>query len=135
MYILKHRNGWIMGAKWDKGATPTLTRTYGATGMVANIGIDAQIVRNDFDGAPLFREMIDVEDTLGNKFIRVPKLYIKKIDEVIKQKVLVKGFTIQDCINRRGNRILNEITSKEKNVVLEIENLTLISQHGLGVND
>ena len=58
-----------------------------------------------------------------------------KIDEVIKQKVLVKGFTIQDCINRRGNRILNEITSKEKNVVLEIENLTLISQHGLGVND
>ena len=58
-----------------------------------------------------------------------------KIDEVIKQKVLVKGFTIKDCINRRRNRILNEITSKEKGIVLEIENLTLISQHGLGVND
>ena len=58
-----------------------------------------------------------------------------KIDEVIKQKVLVKGFTIQDCINRRGNRILNEIRLKEKGIVLEIENLTLISQHGLGVND
>ena len=58
-----------------------------------------------------------------------------KIGEVVKQKVLVKGFTIEDCINRRGNRILNEITSKEKTVVFEIENLTLISQHGLGVND
>ena len=58
-----------------------------------------------------------------------------KIGEVVKQKVLVKGFTIEDCINRRGNRILNEIRLKEKGIVLEIENLTLISQHGLGVND
>ena len=58
-----------------------------------------------------------------------------KIGEVVKHKVLVKGFTIQDCINRRGNRILNEINSKEKGVHLEVENLILISQHGLGVND
>lgn len=58
-----------------------------------------------------------------------------KIGEVVKQKVLVKGFTIQDCINRRGNRILSESSSKEKGVVLEVENLILISQHGLGVND
>lgn len=58
-----------------------------------------------------------------------------KIGEVVKQKVLVKGFTIEDCINRRGNRILNQISSKEKGIVLEVENLILVSQHGLGVND
>lgn len=82
MYLLKHRNGWIMGAKWDKGESPALTRTYGSVGMVANVGIDGQIVRNDFDGAPFFREIINSEDTYGNKFRRLPKLYIKKVDEV-----------------------------------------------------
>lgn len=81
MYLLKHRNGWIMGAKWDKGESPNLTRTYGSVGMVANVGIDSQIVRNDFDGAPFFREIINSEDSYGNKFRRLPKLYVKKVDE------------------------------------------------------
>lgn len=91
MYLLKHRNGWIMGAKWDKGESPTLTRTYGAVGMVANVGIDSQIVRNDFDAAPFFREIIDVEDSYGNKFRRLPKLYIKKVDEVGNKEWLISN--------------------------------------------
>ena len=91
MYILKHRNGWIMGAQWNKGADPALARTYGSVGMVANIGVDAQVVRNDFDGAPFFREMIDAEDTLGNKFVRIPKIYIKKVDEESNKEWLISN--------------------------------------------
>jgi hypothetical protein len=70
----------VYGILWDKGETPTLTRTDASVNMVANIGIDAQVVRNDFDSAPIYRDMVEVEDTLGNKFIRIPKFYIKKTD-------------------------------------------------------
>ena len=77
---------------------------------------------------------IYLADVLIGKY-KVSRKSKTKIDEVIKQKVLVKGFTIKDCINRRGNRILNEISSKEKGVVLKVEDLILVSQHGLGVND
>lgn len=69
-----------LGASWDKGEDPTLTRTDFAVGKVANIGIDSQVVRNDFDSASIYREIIDVEDTLGNKFVRIPKFYIRNVD-------------------------------------------------------
>jgi len=48
--------------------------------MVANVGVDNQIVQNDFDFAPIFGEMAEVDDNLGNVFIRIPKFYIKKTD-------------------------------------------------------
>ena len=70
----------IYGAVWDKGSIPTLTRINDAEGMVANIGIDGEIVQNDFDNASIFGEMHDVVDTLGNVFVRIPKFYIKKVD-------------------------------------------------------
>jgi hypothetical protein len=38
----------IYGVSWDKGETPDLTRTDDAVGMVANIGIDDEIVTNRF---------------------------------------------------------------------------------------
>jgi hypothetical protein len=50
--------------------------------MEANAGVDATVVRNDFDSAPIFREIVDVEDTLGNKFVRIPKFYIRKTEGV-----------------------------------------------------
>ena len=48
--------------------------------MIANVGVDNQVVQNDFDFAPIFGEMAEVEDNLGNVFIRIPKFYIKKTD-------------------------------------------------------
>lgn len=70
----------IYGVAWDKGADPTLIRTNDALGMVANVGVDNQIVQNDFDYAPIFGEIHDVVDSLGNVFVRIPKFYIRKTD-------------------------------------------------------
>lgn len=70
----------IYGVAWDKSSNPTLIRTDDAVGMVAEVGVDNQIVRNDFDYAPIFGEMHDVTDTYGNVFVRIPKFYIRKTD-------------------------------------------------------
>lgn len=70
----------IYGVAWDKGSNPILTRTNDAIGMVSNVGVDNQVVQNDFDFAPIFGEMTEVIDSLGNVFIRIPKFYIKKTD-------------------------------------------------------
>jgi hypothetical protein len=71
-------NHLIMGVKWDRTATPDLERTNQAKGRIAGVGVDDQIVRNDFDNMPIFGEMHDVTDSYGNKFVRIPKFYIKK---------------------------------------------------------
>ena len=80
--IIKLKSGIepIFGVIWDKSSNPTLTRINDAIGMVANAGIDSEIVRNDFDNVPLFGEIHEVVDTLGNVFVRIPKFYIKKVD-------------------------------------------------------
>jgi len=70
----------IYGVAWDKGSGSVLTRTNDAVGMVANAGVGMTPVINDFDTAQIFGEMAEVEDTLGNKFIRIPKCYIRKVD-------------------------------------------------------
>jgi hypothetical protein len=70
----------VYGVRWDKGSSPTLTRTGDAVGKVANVGVDAQFVQNDFDNMQIYREIGKVFDTLGNEFIRIPKFYIRKTD-------------------------------------------------------
>jgi hypothetical protein len=70
----------VYGVAWDKSSNPTLTRINDSVGMVANVGVDGEVVQNDFDFAPIFGEMAEVEDNLGNVFIRIPKFYIKKTD-------------------------------------------------------
>lgn len=72
----------IYGVSWDKGESPTLTRTDDAVGAVANAGIGLEVVQNDFDNTPLFGSIREVTDELGNVFIRIPKCYIKKTDGV-----------------------------------------------------
>lgn len=69
-----------LGATWDKNASPILIRTDAAVGMVANAGVDDEIVRNDFDQAPIYRNITEATDSQGNVFVRIPKLYIKKND-------------------------------------------------------
>lgn len=68
----------ILGVKWNRTSNPVMTRISGAVGMTAAIGIDGQVVINDFDNAPIYRDMKQVTDVLGNVFIRIPKFYIRK---------------------------------------------------------
>lgn len=70
----------VMGASWDKGEDPTLTRTDYAVGKTAQVGVDSGGAINHFDKMPIFRDMREVEDNYGNVFIRIPKFYIKKVD-------------------------------------------------------
>src|SRR5690606_15287933 len=39
----------IFGAYWDKSSNPQMIRTDAAVGLVAEAGVDGQLVRNDFD--------------------------------------------------------------------------------------
>jgi hypothetical protein len=68
----------IFGVSWDGGENPTLTRINTSQGMVANAGVDSQVVRNDFDYAPIFSEIEDYVDDYSNQFVSIPKFYIKK---------------------------------------------------------
>ena len=70
----------IYGVSWSKGESPILMRTDAAVGMTANAGIDNQTVHNDFDDAGIYRDIIEVTDSLGNVFMRIPKFYIRKTD-------------------------------------------------------
>lgn len=77
----KAMDGMVLGAKWDKESSPTLIRTDGAVGLIAQAGVDDGIALNDFDQMPIYSEMRDVTDHLGNVFVRIPKFYIRKVDE------------------------------------------------------
>ena len=72
----------IYGVSWDKAATPTLTRTDNSIGFTAAVGVNGGIVANSFDTAEIYKDIVEVTDTLGNKFVRIPKFYIKKTDGV-----------------------------------------------------
>ena len=68
----------IYGVSWGKVASPALTRTDAAVGMVAAAGVDANVVTNNFDSAEIYKDIVDVTDALGNVFVRIPKVYIEK---------------------------------------------------------
>ncbi len=92
----------IFGVAWDKSSNPTLTRTDAAVGLVANVGIDDEVVQNDFDRVQIFGEIHDVEDSLGNVFVRIPKFYIRKTDTPTQKtwqisKTKHKGFYLPWC--------------------------------------
>ena len=70
----------VFGAEWDKQSSPILTRTDDARGLTANVGVDDQVVYNDFDSVPIFGDIHDATDELGNVFVRILKLYIRKKD-------------------------------------------------------
>ena len=81
--ILKSRNNYrVFGVSWDKGTSPTLTRTDAAKGLTANAGVDTGVVVNQFDSLPIFGEIKTVTDSYGNVFRRIPKFYIGKSDGV-----------------------------------------------------
>lgn len=66
----------VYGLRYDG---TTYTRLNDAVGMVANAGVNAQEVKNDFDSAEIYSEMVEVTDSLENSYILIPKFYIKKV--------------------------------------------------------
>ncbi len=81
--ILSYMDDFLpIGASWDKGETPTLSRTDLAIGKTADIGIDGASATNDFDSMPIYRDIYTITDSLGNEFVRIPKFYIRKTDGV-----------------------------------------------------
>ena len=69
----------IYGVSWEAGTTnPALSRTGAAVGKVAAAGVGAGTVTNDFDTLAPWSEMTSVTDDLGNVFIRIPKVYVRK---------------------------------------------------------
>ncbi len=92
----------VYGVSWDKSSNPTLARTDNSVGLVANAGVDSNAVRNDFDRVQIFGEIHDVEDSLGNVFVRIPKFYIRKTDSPTLKtwqisKTKYKGFYLPWC--------------------------------------
>jgi hypothetical protein len=80
LLLFDNQSAKVYGVSWNKGSSPTLTRTDSAVGMVANAGVDTTVVRNDFDNAEIYKDITQVTDSLGNVFMRIPKFYIKKTD-------------------------------------------------------
>jgi len=70
----------VFGVAWDKGSNPVMTRTDSSIGRTATVAAYGTPAVNSFDGAPIFGEIYDVTDTLGNVFARIPKFYIAKTD-------------------------------------------------------
>ena len=83
VYSLLNQDRRIFGVSWTVGqSSPIGIRTHDAVGLTANIGVDNQVVVNDFDNLPIWGQMKEVTDLLGNVFIRIPKFYIKKGNEI-----------------------------------------------------
>ena len=80
LLLFGNNSAKIYGVSWNKGSSPTLTRTNNSIGMVANAGVGSTPVRNDFDSAEIYKDITQVTDALGNVFMRIPKFYIKKTD-------------------------------------------------------
>lgn len=78
--VTSRRPPEIYGASWDKGEGSILTRTNHASGKRANAGVDLVYAIDDFDFAEIYKQMIEVTDSYGNVFIRIPKFYIRKVD-------------------------------------------------------
>lgn len=105
----------IYGVYHDGGSNPVMTRIKGAAGKVAAVGVDGQLVQNDFDNAQIFGEIGDVTDSLGNVFVRIPKHYFRhrqgrnpdgtlwQIDEV--SKTQHAGFILYPCFYDYENNV------------------------------
>ena len=53
------------------------TRTDDAIGKNVTL-VDNKNINSDFDTAEIYKEMVEVTDSYGNQFVKIPKFYIKK---------------------------------------------------------
>ena len=84
----------LFGAVWDKGESPILTRLGAMSGATVAPGLDAMpgsVKTVTIDGTEVFGynryvaetalfDWPEVTDSYGNAFIRIPKIYLRKID-------------------------------------------------------
>ena len=82
--LMRNDKAKIYGVSWDKSSNPVLTRTNDSVGMIAQAGLDSQYVNNTFDTAEIYRDIVNVTDSHGNVFVRIPKFYIRKTDGATK---------------------------------------------------
>ena len=61
--------------------TGEVERLYDAVGMSYEKHIDDGTITSDFDTAEIYGEFEEVTDSYGNKFVKIPKFFIKKIKE------------------------------------------------------
>ena len=79
----------IYGVTWGKVASSVLTRTDSSVGMAAFPGLDTEVVRNDFDTAEIYKDIVEWTDTLDNVFIQIPKFYIQKKDSTVCKSIRI----------------------------------------------
>lgn len=77
---LANGNAKVYGTFWNKGSSPTLTRIDDAIGATVAAGVDTTPAFNQFDMESIFKDFEEVTDSYGNVFIRIPKMYIRKVD-------------------------------------------------------
>jgi hypothetical protein len=84
----------IFGAVWDKGESPILTRLGAMSGATVAPGLDAMpgsvktvtidgtetMTYNRYVAESALFDWPEVTDSYGNVFIRIPKIYLRKID-------------------------------------------------------
>ena len=77
--IVNYPERTSLGVEWLGAESPTLARTGNAQGMVANAGVGSEIVLNDFDAEEsIYANITEVTDSLGNVFVQIPPVYMKK---------------------------------------------------------
>lgn len=69
----------IYGIVWDKTSNPTLSRVGALRNATVIPGVDTAAGFDDFESSALFN-WIEETDTYGNVFIKIPKMYVKKVD-------------------------------------------------------
>ncbi|MEG2601215.1 MAG: prepilin-type N-terminal cleavage/methylation domain-containing protein, partial [Bacilli bacterium] len=84
--VINKKQAKVYGLKWDSslpvGDLNQYIRLDSAVDMTANVGLNQETPKNDFDNAEIYKDMVDVEDTYGNQFVTIPKFYIKKTVKV-----------------------------------------------------
>ena len=84
----------VFGVAWDKGESPILTRVGAMSGATVAPGLDAtpgSVKTVTIDGTEVFGynryvaetalfDWPEVTDSYGNVFVRIPKIYLRKVD-------------------------------------------------------
>jgi hypothetical protein len=76
--ILTQDTAKIFGVYWDKTSSPKMTRIDDSKDLSPVIGVDGAYIENPFDKLPIYRDIVDVKDDLGNEFVQIPKFYIQE---------------------------------------------------------
>lgn len=62
----------------------------------------------------------------------------KLVEEVVLERIVIKGFTKEDIINKQKDKIFKKallITKLSDKQYFKFKSIELLSQHGCGVND